>query len=216
MDGKTMKVLQQKLVALGYDVGKMTVFSAPKHEGCARSAKTAWPARGCLADERLTFAALELNVVFCHMTAYYHACARPLHNAASIRVRPVPDEGRAGASSWCHLSGCFANFWCARSFASSIQEAAHSRNQASAFQINRNELTNTLFLHRHAKQSIHPRHCHRMVRDDQAGICAPTHFIEHITKTCDICIVKWGVDLVKHTDRCWICKGRPQRSEQVL
>ena len=57
-------------------------------------------------------------------------------------------------------------------------------------QVNRNQLADPLLRHRHTKQSVHTRHSHRMVGDDQKPRVRPAgHLIEQVAEPCDICII---------------------------
>ena len=57
-------------------------------------------------------------------------------------------------------------------------------------QINRHQLADPLLCHRYAKQSVHTRHSHRMVRDDQKPRVGPAgHLIEQVSEPGHICII---------------------------
>ena len=58
------------------------------------------------------------------------------------------------------------------------------------FQVNRNQLANPLLCHRHTKQTVHTRHRHRMVGDDQKSRVSPaSHLIEQVAEPCNICVI---------------------------
>lgn len=83
----------------------------------------------------------------------------------------------------------------------------------SLFQINTDQLADTLLGHCDAEQAIHPRHRHSMVRDDQeARFGAAGHLVQHIAETGHVGIVQRRIHLVQHTD--WRRIGQEDRKDK--
>jgi len=104
------------------------------------------------------------------------------HIYLSIEMMNAPAGGQAGAARCCHRAKCFGLEvgLCRVLFNGFMRHTEALSHQLLGFlQVNRNQLADPLLRHRHTKQTVHTRHGHRMVGDDQKPRVRPAgHLIE--------------------------------------